>query len=310
MGLVTEYALTPDVFDSASYSNNEVCGLHLQILKEVFLQEALVRNLRAGDWGRAFSDGSRTWHARTKEIVRKLLTQNRLVAHPAALPIAPTTDEDWCDEALATHASVSLDGIIVSKGLAVKFTRHSIVSSVDRLNSTAWWTSRSSSVRLTRTIPEYKAALGLVMRQANNVMLIDPHIDPTQKRYQDLATLLQLARGRSPAPTLEIHRVCYRGSGQHRELLTTDQLRAKFHALAAPLSACGLSVDVFIWDDFHDRYLISDIVGITVPNGFDTSQAAQPTTWTRLGRNDRDDVQREFDPNGGRHALRGRFSVP
>jgi hypothetical protein len=32
----------------------------------------------------------------------------------------------------------------------------------------------------------------------------------------------------------------------------------------------GLQAEVFIWDDFHDRYLITDIIGINLPYGFDT----------------------------------------
>ena len=31
----------------------------------------------------------------------------------------------------------------------------------------------------------------------------------------------------------------------------------------------NLEVKIFIWDDFHDRYLISDLVGIQMSNGFD-----------------------------------------
>ena len=33
MALLSEYAITPDVFDVGSYSSEEVCGLHLQALK-------------------------------------------------------------------------------------------------------------------------------------------------------------------------------------------------------------------------------------------------------------------------------------
>ena len=45
MALLAEYALTPDVFDATSYNSEEVCGLHLQTLKEVLLNEGLVRDL-------------------------------------------------------------------------------------------------------------------------------------------------------------------------------------------------------------------------------------------------------------------------
>jgi hypothetical protein len=67
---------------------------------------------------------------------------------------------------------------------------------------------------------------------------------------------------------------------------------------------------VFIGDDFHDRYLITDIIGINLPYGFDTdSRPKARTTWCRLGREDKDDIQREFDPAANHHKLHYRFSI-
>ena len=63
---------------------------------------------------------------------------------------------------------------------------------------------------------------------------------------------------------------------------------------------------------FGDRYLISNLIGINLPHGFGISDPHDPhpiTTWTRLGRKDRDDIQREFDPASGRHKLQHRFTV-
>jgi hypothetical protein len=74
--------------------------------------------------------------------------------------------------------------------------------------------------------------------------------------------------------------------------------------------APGLSVDVFVWDDFHNRYLICDLIGISLPNGVDTtSDPTSVTRWTRLGRENRDDLQRAFDPASERHSLRHRFAI-
>jgi hypothetical protein len=77
------------------------------------------------------------------------------------------------------------------------------------------------------------------------------------------------------------------------------------------LLGAGLQVEVFIWDDHHDRYLITDLIEIEMGNGYDTT--ANPndvTTWSRLGRATRDDIQREFDPAANRHSLKHRFTVP
>jgi len=77
------------------------------------------------------------------------------------------------------------------------------------------------------------------------------------------------------------------------------------------LNKVGLNVEVFIWDDFHDRHLISNLVGVGLQNGFDTTTNPNTlTTWNRLGRSDRDDIQREFDPASNRHFLKHRFTIP
>ncbi len=70
-------------------------------------------------------------------------------------------------------------------------------------------------------------------------------------------------------------------------------------------------------DDFHDRYLISNLTGICLNNGFDTSTAKDLTTWTKLSSVDREDINKEFSPDSmgkkslvGEHRLIYRFTVP
>ena len=146
-------------------------------------------------------------------------------------------------------------------------------------------------------------------------MFIDPHLDPAQGRYREFSALIEMAGNRDPAPAIEIHRVCYEGSGPGRRFpLKGDDsyFRNCFDAgLANRLRAAGLKVEVFVWNDFHDRYLISNLVGVSLPNGFDTTNNDNDiTTWSRLGRDERDDIQREFDPASQRHKLHQRFTIP
>ncbi|MYF91786.1 MAG: hypothetical protein F4184_06660 [Gemmatimonadetes bacterium] len=63
------------------------------------------------------------------------------------------------------------------------------------------------------------------------------------------------------------------------------------------LSQWNLKVEVFIWDDFHDRYLISNLGGIQMSNEFDTSTGPLKTTWSRLGQTARGEIEGDFDPN-------------
>ena len=146
-----------------------------------------------------------------------------------------------------------------------------VVSSVGRLSRAAWWASRSPSLRTQRTLDAYRSGLELVLRHANSIMLIDLYFDPVERRYRDAVTLLTDAGGRTPAPLVEIHRVAwYDDSGDKRpqSVRVEDALRPR---LAAATAQSGLAFEVYLWDDFHDRYLISDLVGISLPYGFDTT---------------------------------------
>jgi len=312
MTLVAEYAVTPDVLDATAYASEEICGLHLRILKKVLLEEGLVRDLRAGEWRAVFADENRAWHRWGRELLRKLAKQNRLVRDQPARPDRPIDDAGWCEEALTSHARRALSGgVIVGDALAAAYPQ-AIVSGVSKLPAAPWWTGRSSSVRLQRTTASYGAALDPVLRHANSIMLIDPHIDPSLARYAAVAELLAALDGRASKPLVEIHRVCYVGPPRDRDIPSKDQWEARFRgAMELGLRQAGAEVAVFVWDDFHDRYVISDLVGIDVPRGFDTSaDEASVTTWTRIARTARDDIQREFDPGSGRHELRYQFTIP
>lgn len=311
MPLLADYAITPDVFDTTSYSSEEVCGLHLSRIRRVMMEQGLVRDLRAGEWRALFTGDGRPWHRRAKEIMKKLATQGRLIEYPANLPDSPNNDREWCAEALASHQQESIaGGVIVTPPVKDAYPDERLVERIDRLPRAPWWEAqRSPSVRLDRKLAVYQQHLHPILKCANSLQFIDPHLDPTRYRYREFANLLVSAGGRRSAPQIEIHRVCYVGG--NRRILDYGRLEREFrNALAEPLQAAGLSVEVFVWDDFHDRYLLSNLMGISLPNGFDTTGKRDDlTTWTRLGRDDRDNVQREFDEASGRHELRARFTL-
>jgi len=312
MGLLSEYAVTLDVFDTSFYRHEDAAGARLEYLKDVFLEESLLRNLRNGEWLAVFRNNERPWHRRGMELLKKMVKQNRLRLAEKALPAVPANDADWCREALASHGMSSMNGVICTAQVVADVGPDPILGRIDRLGSAPCWTSRGPSVRLARCPADYEDQLRLIMTCANSVMLIDPHLDPTQRRYGDVLPLLLLAQGRRPAPLMEIHRVMYVGSGRNRQFIDAVEWEKRFlDAWGTGLSDAGLKAEIFIWDDHHDRYLITDLIGIEMGNGYDT--AANPddiTTWSRIGRKDRDDIQREFDPACNRHTLRHRFIVP
>ena len=321
MALFSEYAVTPDVFNESCYESQALCDEYLRQLQQVFFTEGLIRDLRNGEWQAFFSTHARPWHYRTKHILKNLTVAGRLVPSGPALSPAPQTDREWCNEALESHKTTPLNGIIVSDASRSTYRRNQLVESVSRLSISTceWWELTNSSLRLKRTICQYKKALKLILRHANSIMFIDPYIYPAQSNYADFIQLLESAGDRppqSPRPTIEIHSKIRKIRKKNGELANKEEnrriikniFRNKFDPV---LSQSNLKAEVFIWDDFHDRYLISNLGGILVPYGFDTSSKPDDlTTWSRLGRSTRDDVQREFARESNKHKLLFNFTIP
>lgn len=311
MSLLYEYALTPDIFDKSFYAHDDVGTARFEHLKDIFLEEALARNLRHGEWLSLFKDSSRLWHHRGIELIKKMAKQNRLRTASPMLPNTPDSDIEWCKEALASHRFKPLTGIITSRHIIDKVGPDPILGGMDKLGSAPCWVCRSISVRLRRCLVDYETHLQLVMNTANSIMLIDPHVDPTTRRYASVLPILLLTKDRHPAPLIEIHRVISVGSGKKTQIIDSTEWERRFRQeWGAALHDANMKVEIFIWDDFHDRYLVADNIGMKMSNGFDvSSNSAEVTTWSRISRRDRDDIQREFDPASNRHKLWHRFHV-
>ena len=309
--MLAEYALIPDIFDSRSYASPGECDARLQSLKKPLLEEAIVRDLCNGGWREYLNNASAIWHLRSKELIKKLVTQNRLRYYPSAKISVPQGYTEWYEEALASHVKEPLTGIITTHSTAQCFKKKDpIIATIQKLDKALWWQSRSSSIRPQRNIEDYLKNLQKILTHSNSIMFIDPHLDPTKLQYKEFIRILSAIRRNRP-PLIEIHRVGYIGTGKNRQpLLSSDLKEHFFNELHTPLVEMGLSVTIFIWDDFHDRFLITDIMGISLSNGFDTNRYKNDiTTWTRIGREDRDNIQREFDPASNRHKLQHKFQI-
>ncbi|MFH1743175.1 MAG: hypothetical protein ABIH23_29560, partial [bacterium] len=267
MTMLAEYALVPDIFDTASYSSPQVCQARLELLREPLLQEALVRDLRNGGW----SDCIKMFERRqpyTKELMGKLVKQNRLRKSPSIGTDNPEDGLGWCKEAVASNKQDPLTGVITSSDTAAGFQDESCVASIEKLRNSQWWQQRSSSIRLCRNTNDYLRHLRLILGQANSIMFIDRMLDPTRPSYREFARLLLATQREGISPLIEIHRVNYEKSRKNQR--SNDEWERRFReCLEGLLKDNGITVHVFIWDDLHDRYLITDIIGINLPNGFD-----------------------------------------
>jgi hypothetical protein len=308
--MIAEYAITPEVFSPSAYATPEASRHYLSALKDGLRSRGLVRNLYSGGWLRFVEENRDRWDmSRIKELL-KIIVRDRLCDSPACSDSVPSTPADWCQEALESHTVSPLQGIIADQPTADLYDGENLIAPATQLTEKTWWLGGKNSVELKRSTEAYLQALGPTLRHSKSIMFIDPHLDPKRDDYQDFVELLKACGTRTPAPKIEIHRVCYSGSGRERQIVSETEWRQRFDsALGKPVRQMGLQVEVFLWDDFHDRYLISNLIGILIPNGFDTESNPSTTRWARLDREHRDSVQKEFHPAGQKHTLRNQFVI-
>jgi hypothetical protein len=243
--MMAEYGLIPEIFNTATYSSAEVCSLQLCRLKEALLEHGLVRDFRDGEWREYLGGQTERLDLRARELLKKLITQKRLVPAPPAAERTPTSESEWCEEALASHHVAQLTGIIAGRKTALAYTSEDVVRSIDRLDTAEWWTRNRDSLLLARTTSEYLRHLNLALRHANFLMFIDPHVDPRQRRYREFIRLLLAARrpeGR-PGPRIEIHRQSS-GDGRHG-VLPLEHWRSAFGDLQPHWQTRGLRQKYF-----------------------------------------------------------------
>ncbi|KAB8198437.1 hypothetical protein FKV24_002135 [Lysobacter maris] len=293
--MLDEYVLVPDIFDPGAYSNAALIDAYLQFLREPIMQEALVRDLVDGGWCKYCIENSGSLHRLSKEFVKKLLQGNRLRKFPRQASQELVCSADWCNEGLATNVVETVTGIIAAHGTKQAFNQNE-VASIERLTATPWWQGRSPSLSLDRKTTDYLRILSRVLAQANSFMFIDPYLDPSSPGYGQLHQLLAPLASRNPKPRIELHRSFNKGLPQQ---VTPDEpyWKAAFAGLGAQLRAYGLIAEVFIWSEFHDRFIISDVIGITASAGFDvTNRPNDLAVWSRMGRSTKDGIQKQFDP--------------
>lgn len=315
--MLSEYALIPDVFSSSAHGSPELAEARLQILKQIVLEEALVRNLRAGEWWNWIQSWWKTedCHDKVKELLKQIGKNKRLrdVPHLRIGEIEPGTPEDWLSEALVSHNHEPLTGVITLPGLAQQspYKNNKIIARIDRLTNKDWQNKRDQSnmIRIAKQTSTYLHHLKLLFQCANSIMFIDPYLDPSQSHYQEFYYLLDLIK--DPETRIEIH-LAAKGKGRddiYRNTLTESEWKSRFNKLVPILKDKGLKAEVFVWEGFHDRYIITDLMGISLTGGLDT-KPGETVDWTRQTKQLRDRTQSDFNRNSHTYECEFEFSLP
>ena len=309
--MIPELSLSPSIFCSSAFALPEVCAAHLQAMKNIFLEDALIHDLRSGDFSAA-TLGDENIHPKGKELMKKMIKKRRLFSVRSALAATSVCPTDWVQEALESHKAMPVSGIITCGTAKQAFKTDNMIADVANCTSATWWggSVARQSWNPTRTVAGYSHLLEPLLRHANSLVIIDPHFDPSVERYQVLDQLLLPLSARTEKPTVELHRVCYEGSGPNRKILSNNTIEQRFSVLSRSLRAIGVVVEVFVWNDDHNRYLLTDLGDFQLGNGLDVSRSVGAMdTWSRIDRITADDISRRHDPGAMASNLQHRFVI-
>ncbi|NJL56065.1 hypothetical protein HC928_13430 [bacterium] len=208
--LFSEYCLTPDIFSTEAYETPSLSGLgdvprrelceercraHLRNLEVILSNEcALVQNLWNGTWDQFVNKKVQARYRGTKAILKNLKRQGRLVKVGGCKNRKPSTELEWCQEAFDSHQQHLVTGIIASEEVKLTsgFQNELIVGSIGSLldEPPNWWGNCQSSVRLSRSLEDYRQHLKLIFRYSSFLMFIDPYLNPDKTEYCQFCELL------------------------------------------------------------------------------------------------------------------------
>lgn len=311
--MLREFALSPAIFRTDSYYNSMVADLCLKGIGPSLLDDCIVRNLHDGRWLKAILEGSAYLHPRAKELINKMDKQGRLADFKAMKAVCPEAEVEWENEAVSTNHESRLSGMIVTENS--KLTRHpqnKLVECPEKLANADFWKNRPCSLRIPRDIEAYSELLDPVLRHANFIAFIDPHLDPEQKRYENFIRLLTHPAliARKTKPKIEVHRVAWIGDSKNKLPKCADIKSILVEAWDKELKLNSIKIEVFLWDDIHDRFVASNLLSMSWSNGFDTtSSSSAKVTVCRLSREDRKDLQDEFTYNSTQHKRMDHFYI-
>ena len=305
--MLSQLTIVPRAFNPAHASSPNALDSGIGCLNDLCRAEGLFLDLRNGGW----SSFLEKLNDRSKAFLKFAKNRNRIIPVEGKLEADPNEDDEWLWEAQALNEKGRMRAIVADEQMAGDNTHDAAVTSIERLNRTAWWEDRSTTAEISRTTKDYHETLRPILRQARLLMFIDPYIDPLAENYEEFPQLLFSAGTKENRPLIQIHRANWRKTSEGKNVPQgMGAWISDFTEWGKLLEAAGIACEVYIWPNVHDRYLVTDIVSINVPNGFDIAKKVQPPTrWTRLPHADQERLQKEYDSNCRIHGSAGCFVI-
>ncbi len=293
--MLYEFAMTPDLFDSAFLDHTDEGGIILVEILQGLTEFGLLANLHKDRWIRHVEERANSLSPALKPKVLSCLSvladRHRLVRHPKCTSGHPNSDEDWLNLALDSHDKVPFHAIILSQALmdGCDSECSEFVEYFESLYSSQWSDCKKRTLMLTKSPTDYFSNLTPILRYARSLALVDPYLNPEESRYfntiEICSKLLSNRRGYDRLPgRIDIHA----DAKHHTRNRSIDNCLSEWeNKLRKLVDEDNHKFRIFLWEakpgseSMHDRYILTDQCGLSIPGGLDCRSDSHPnsTDW-------------------------------
>ena len=311
--MLYEFAMTPDLFDASVIDTNDSANIILVELLRGIAENGLLANLHKDRWLRYVTEARIT--SLPPALKDKIMTclnvlhdRHRLVRHPRCLNGNPASDLDWLHLAMDSHQRVPLHAIVLSQSLLNACNQNCsvFVEFFGALDSPQWNERRRRTLTLTKSPQSYRAALTRILRYARSLALIDPWMNSHESRYFDTITICSNVMGQRGHARLHGRIYIHAEAGKQKPYgrSINDYLDAWEQKIRPLIAVDGHRFKVFLWESLpgsesmHDRFILTDQCGISVPGGLDCRSHSHrnSTDWSLLDEDVRIRRWNDYDP--------------
>jgi hypothetical protein len=322
-----EFAMTPDLFDASVANSDDRASIILVELLRGIAENGLLANLHKDRWLRHVTKKRVT--TLSPALKDKVLTclsvlhdRHRLVRHPKCMAGDPGNDKEWLNLAFDSHDRIPFHAIILSQALIDGCGREcdALVEFFGSLDSAQWDGRRKRTLSLTKSDADYRAALTPILRHARSLALIDPYLNYHESRYFNTVAICSNVLGQRGHARLQGRIDIHAEAGKQKPDGHTiaDYLAGWAQKLRSLIAVDSHRFRVFLWESLpgsesmHDRFILTDQCGISVPGGLDcrSHSHANRTDWSLLDEDVRTRRWAEYDPSVSAFKLLETVEIP
>lgn len=317
--MLYSFAITPEVFEPWFAPDGTAEGRILTELLRGLCDNGILADLHAGQWltqvRRCLDNNKSPPDLRDKinSCLAVLSKRNRLVRHPASSERPETEEYRWLHWALERHGhdpEGSFQAIVSSEEfIAFSTLQSDALMPIQTILDAPCWLERKRSVRFEKTEANLRVLLAPIIRHASKLILIDPYMTCRKERFFETVRHATSLLGRHFDPPRKGRIDIHAGDPTEDKDGLCETVRERLDRWKTELGPeakhfCK-EFHVYLWGRkpggkrFHDRYIITDQLGLGAPGGLDfgtDSLQANYTEWTWLEPCDvQEIVLTEFD---------------